>query len=222
MIAVSQKKIPLALITFCLLFQSCSYSKKAAGKLLEEAKTTSYDVIVVPGVPFNTPNWDRVMKGRVYWSKYLFDLGIAKNIMYSGSSVYTAYNEAQIMALYAAALGIPQKNIFTETHAEHSTENIYYSYKKSKKTGFNTIALASDQFQTKSLRKFAHKKIDVKIGLIPWYMPIIKQLDSAMVTPEIDYKKAYNDSFISIKKREGFWKRLRGTRGKNLNTTLYE
>ena len=53
-------------------------------------------------------------------------------------------------------------------------------------------------------------------------MPIIKQLDSAMVTPEIDYKKAYNDSFISIKKREGFWKRLRGTRGKNLNTTLYE
>ena len=127
MIAVSQKKMPLVLLILCFLFQSCSYSKKAAGKLLEEAKTRSYDVIVVPGVPFNTPNWDRVMKGRVYWSKYLFDLGIAKNIMYSGSSVYTAYNEAQIMALYAAALGIPEKNIFTETHAEHSTENIYYS-----------------------------------------------------------------------------------------------
>ncbi len=217
------QKISLLLILIsCSLFQSCSYSKHAAGKLLEEAKTKSYDMIVVPGVPFYAPNWDRVMKGRVYWSKYLFDLGIAKNVMYSGSSVYTPYYEAQIMALYAEALGIPKKNIFTETYAEHSTENIYYSYKKAKKLGFNTIAIASDQFQTKTLRSFAHKIIDTTIGVVPWYMPIIKHLDSTVVTPSIDYKLAYNDSFISIKKREGFWKRLRGTRGKNLNTTLYE
>jgi uncharacterized SAM-binding protein YcdF (DUF218 family) len=29
-----------------------------------------------------------------------------------------------------ASIGIPRENIFTETKAEHSTENIYYSYKK--------------------------------------------------------------------------------------------
>lgn len=215
-------RLSLLLITLVSLFlYSCSYSKKAAGKLLEEAKTKSYDIIVVPGVPFNTSGWDRIMRGRVYWSKYLYDLGIAKNIMYSGSSVYTPYYEGEIMALYAAAIGIPQEHIFTETKAEHSTENIYYSYKKAMQLGFKTIALASDQFQTKSLRRFIYKRLDPHVGLIPWVMPIIRELDPKMITPEIDYQKAFNPAFVSIKKREGFFKRLRGTWGKNLDISLY-
>lgn len=211
----------LYFITISLL-SSCSYSKKNARILLEDAKTKSYDIIVVPGVPFNEPHWDRIMRGRVYWSKYLYDLGIAKNIMYSGSAVYTPYFEAEIMAIYAEAIGIPKEHIFIETKAEHSTENIYYSYKKAKKLGFKTIALASDKFQTKSLSSFAHKRLSKDVGMIPWYMPIIKEMDPKMITPEINYKQAFVDSFVSIKKREGFFKRLKGTRGKNLDTRLYE
>lgn len=205
-----------------LLLYSCSYSKKTAGKLLEEAKTKSYDIIVIPGVPFNKPSWDKYMRGRVYWAKYLYDLGIAKNVMFSGSAVYTAYSEAEIMAMYAEAIGIPKEHIFLETKAEHSTENIYYSYKKAKKMGFNTIALASDMFQTKSLRRFAHKKLSPEIGMIPWVMPIIRKMDPTMITPEIDYQKAFKDSFVSIKKRESFFKRLRGTGGKNLDEHFYD
>ncbi|MEO8768626.1 MAG: YdcF family protein [Ferruginibacter sp.] len=205
------------------LLSSCSYSKKSARKLLEEAKTKSYDIIVVPGVPFNTPHWDKIMRGRVYWAKYLYDIGIAKNIMFSGSSVYTAYYEGEIMAMYAEAIGIPKEHIFTEINAEHSTENIYYSYKKAKKMGFKTIALASDQFQTRSLRRFAHKRLSPDIGMIPWVMPIIKKMDSTMEKQlVIDYSKAFNDSFVSIKKRQGLFKRLRGTWGKNLDTHLYD
>jgi uncharacterized SAM-binding protein YcdF (DUF218 family) len=211
----------LVMITL-FVFSSCSYSKKSAAKLLAEAKTKSYDIIVVPGVPFNTPEWDRVMRGRVFWSKYLYDLGIAKNIMYSGSSVYSPYYEGDIMALYAEALGIPKEHIFSETKAEHSTENIYYSYKKAKQLGFKTVALASDQFQTKSLSRFSRKKLSKDIGMIPWVMPIIRELDAKLTTPQIDHQKAFNPDFISIKKREGFWKRLRGTRGKNINPLFYE
>lgn len=205
-----------------LFLHSCSYSKKTAAKLLEDAKTKSYDVIVIPGVPFYAPNWDRIIRGRVYWSKYLYDLGIAKNIMFSGSSVYTPYYEGEIMALYAAAIGIPKEHIFTETKAEHSTENIYYSYKKAKQLGFKTIALASDQFQTRSLRRFAHKRLSPDVGMIPWVMAVIREMDPKMISPEIDYQKAVNDSFVSIKKREGFFKRLKGTWGKNLDTNFYE
>ena len=219
---LSPRQSATIILIITAALHSCAYSKKAAFKLLEEAKTKSYDIIVVPGVPFNTPEWDRVMRGRVYWSKYLYDLGIAKNVMYSGSSVYTAYYEGDIMAMYAVAIGIPKEHVFSETKAEHSTENIYYSYKKAKKLGFKTIALASDQFQTKTLHGFTRRKLNNDVGMIPWYMPIIKKMAPDMLSPKIEHEKALNPAFISIKKREGFFKRLKGTSGKNVDVHLYE
>lgn len=69
--------------------------------------------------------------------------------MYSGSSAYSPYYEGEIMALYAIAIGIPKENVFTETRAEHSTENLFYVYLKAKKLGFTHIALATDPFQAK-------------------------------------------------------------------------
>jgi hypothetical protein len=211
-----------ALCFVLFILDSCSFSVKASKALLDEAKKTSYDIIVVPGVPFENGKWSRTMKGRVYWSKYLYDQGIAKNIMYSGSSVYSAYYEGEIMALYAEAIGIPKEHIFTETKAEHSTENIYYSYKKAKKLGFNRIALASDVFQTKTLRKFTRKKVSPEVGLIPMVADTLKKMEPQMADPVIDYQKAFNKDFISIKKREGYLKRLRGTSGKNIDMKAYE
>lgn len=208
-------------IILCLVIQSCAYSPKKARQLLDKAKLKTYDIIVVPGVPFNEPQWDRIMRGRVYWSKYLYDIGIARNVMYSGSSVYSPYYEARIMAMYAEALGIPKEHIFTETKAEHSTENIYYSYKKAKQLGFKSIALASDHFQTHSLRRFTRKRVSADVGLIPWVMPIIREMDPKMTTPEIHFKDAINDKFISLKKREGLFKRLMGTWGKNIDKKAY-
>ena len=178
-------------------------------------------MIVVPGVPFNSPAWDRIMRGRVYWSKYLYDLGIAKNVMYSGAPVRSPYAEGEIMALYAAAIGIPKEHIFTETKAEHSTENIYYSYKKAKKMGFQTIALASDHFQTKSLRRFVLKRVSPDVGLIPFVMPIIRKMDPEMKSPAIDFHPLFVKDFIPLNKRQSLWKRLKGTRGKNIDTSLY-
>lgn len=211
----------LTFLSPILALFSCSFSERAAKKLYNEAAEKKYDIVVVPGVPFEKGKWDRIMKGRVYWSKYLFDKGIAKNIMYSGSSVYTAYYEGIIMALYAEAIGIPKENIFTETKAEHSTENIYYSYKKAKQLGFKTIALASDPFQSKSLRTFVHKRLSPDIGIIPFVVDTLKTMDPTMKDPAIDYQQAFNKDFISIKKRENFWKRLRGTFGKNIDTAAY-
>ena len=42
-----------------------------------------------------------------------------------------------------------------------------------------------------------------------------------MLDPAIDYQQAFKNDFISITKRENFWKRLHGTRGGNLDTSLY-
>ena len=209
-------------ITILILIQSCSYSAKVSNRLLQEASSQSYDMIVVPGVPLENGKWSNTMKGRIYWSKYLYDKGIAKNIMFTGSSVYTPYVEAEVMALYAEALGVKKENIFTETKAEHSTENIYYSYKKSKKLGFEKIALASDPFQTKLLARFSRKRLNGDVAMIPMVYDSMNVFKNAMIDPPIDSEKAFKKDFISITKREGFWKRLRGTMGLNLDKTAYD
>ena len=224
MSVVSVRLIFIFSVLFLLLLflNSCSFSSKTTKRLLDESRKKSYDIIIVPGVPLEKGRWSRTMKARVYWSKYLYDQGIAKNIMYSGSAVYTPYYEGDIMALYAAAIGIPQKHIFSETKAEHSTENLYYSYKKARKLGFKSIALASDPFQTKSLRRYARKKVSAEVALIPMVMDIMLEIEPQMTDPVIDYQQAFNKDFIMIKKRENFWKRLRGTLGKNVDIRAYE
>ena len=217
------KKIGFLFLPAALVVSACSFSGKASRKLLEKAAVEEpYDVIIVPGIPLNNGKWDRTMKGRIYWSKYLFEKGIAKNIMYSGSSVYSPYYEGKVMALYAEALGIPKENIYAELKAEHSTENVYYSYQYAKKLGFKRIALASDPFQTRTLRSYARKRVGRDIALIPFVTDTLKLIEPTMIDPAIDYQKTFNPDFISIKKRDSFWKRMRGTIRGNIDTLAYK
>jgi uncharacterized SAM-binding protein YcdF (DUF218 family) len=212
----------ISVLFFMLNFSpACYYSRKNASRLLAKASITSpYDIIIVPGVPLNNGKWDRIMKGRIYWSKYLFDRGIARNIMYSGNSVYSPYYEAEVMKLYALALGIPEEHIYCEKKAEHSTENVYYSFMYARKLGFKRIALASDRFQTRTLRGYA-KKVSRDIAFIPMVIDTLKVIEPSMTDPEIHYERARNNDFISIKERDSFWKRVRGTLKGNIDTTAY-
>ena len=214
------------MLSVCLYFlvslSGCMFSSKACQGYFSRAEKKQYDVIIVPGMPFENGLWGRIIKGRVYWSKYLYDRGIAKNIIYSGGAVYSPYYEGKIMAQYAIALGIPKANVFTEDRAEHSTENVYYSYKLAKKLGFRTIALASDPYQTKQLRKFIRKKVDKAVGIIPFVTDTLKSLEPGMLDPVINYQLLLKKDFIPLTKRQNVWKRWRGTRGRNIDTTLYD
>ena len=213
--------VPFILIAAVILLNACSFSAKTTERYYQKAQATTYDVVAVPGVPFTEAGWDSTMKARVYWAKHLYDRGIAKNIMFSGSSVYSPYYEGEIMALYAIALGIPKEHVFSETKAQHSTENLYYVYLKSKKLGFTNIALATDPFQAKQLKRFARLRIGENTGIIPIVFDTLRALQPFMTDPAIDYKKAYNSDFVSLKSRESFWKRLRGNMGKNIDYNAY-
>ena len=78
--------------------------------LLKEIVAKPVDAIIVPGVQYNGLKWNTVMKWRVYWSVYLYKKGLAKNIIYSGSAVYSPYTEATIMSLYAEKMGVPKSH----------------------------------------------------------------------------------------------------------------
>jgi uncharacterized SAM-binding protein YcdF (DUF218 family) len=209
-------------ILVVFLIQSCTFSKRACLRMLEDAKENPYDIVIVPGVPFEDSIWSRAMKGRIYWSKYLYDNGITKNVIYSGSAVYTSYTEGEIMALYGSALGIPEENVFSETMAEHSTENVYYSYKKARKLGFERIALATDQFQAKMLKRFTKKIVSPDVGIIPIVADTLKSMEPLMINPEIEYRKAFVNNFTPLTVRENFRERFRGTRGLDIDTALYK
>jgi uncharacterized SAM-binding protein YcdF (DUF218 family) len=213
--------IEVSLFTILLSLNSCAFSSKTCKSLLKISMKENYDIIIVPGVPFENGKWSQTMKERVYWSKYLYDKGITKKIMYSGAAVYSPYFEAEIMALYAEKIGIRKENIYTETLAEHSTENVYYSYKKAKKLGFNRIALASDPFQTKMLKRFTKKKVSPAIGMIPFVIDTLKKMEPKMIDPEINFQKAFANDFKALPKRESFLKRLKGTRGLDIDTSAY-
>jgi len=195
-------------------------TKTKCKKLYERSRSNVYEAIIVPGIPYNGDLWNRTMKGRVYWAKHLFDEGIAKNIIFSGSSVYTPYAEGEIMRLYACEIGIPRGNIFVESKAEHSTENVYYSHKLAKKLGFRSIALATDPVQSMLLNGFVKRKVD-DIDIIPFVIEILEKNEEKMIDPAIDAPLAYKEDFISIVDRESKLKRFRGTLGKNINSLYY-
>ncbi len=208
-------KIPIIFIAIIILsFYSCSYTKKSAETIYNKALLSApYDAIIVPGYPYTNGKWNRIMKGRVLWAVHLYSKGITKNIIFSGSAVYSPYVEAEIMQKYAVALGVPIEHTFTETRAEHSTENVYYSYLIAKKNGFNNIALASDVGQTKMLKSFAHR-FKIKTDFLPMVVSIV---DTIVVNDLIiNDSSAYVKGFVSITERENLFQRLRGTMGKNI------
>jgi uncharacterized SAM-binding protein YcdF (DUF218 family) len=213
------KKLFLQLVAFHLIvitvfsIASCGSTKKA---FMKAEAQMPFDAIIVPGVPFDTA-WSDIMRLRVLWSYHLYNQGVAKNIIYTGSAVYSPYIESRIMAQYAQALGIPSENIFTEEQAEHSTENIFYSYYMAKDLGFENIAVATDPFQSKMVRSFAKRK-KLKVAYVPSIFDTVHAYYKDL-TVTIDPRKAEVENFVSLPDRESFWKRLAGTMGKNLKYT---
>lgn len=195
------------------LLTHCSFSRYANKSYARAKNEKPYDVIIVPGVPYEPKSVSSVMQMRILWAKHLYDSGYTKNIIFSGSAVYSHFIESVSMKVIADSLGIPSDHTFSESKAEHSTENVYYSWKMAKEMGFNKIALATDPFQSVMLRSFI-KKYCPDVKSVPIVFDMISL--SAYPLPAIDTTSAFVTNFVSIVDRESFWKRFAGTRGKRI------
>lgn len=173
-----------------------------------------FDAIIVPGIPFEGKAWNNVMKARVLWSYLLYKEGRTRNVIYSGGAVYSPYVEAKIMGLYAQQLGIPPEHIFCDTLAEHSTENVYYSYELARRLGFKTLAVATEYNQALLLKRFVKRRFLSKVAILPIYESYLEAY--AHLEPLIDPTPALEPGFVSILQRQTLGKRLRGTMGGNL------
>ncbi len=210
-----QMKYTFLFLSIALFLSSCFMFRPSPKKLFKRAvKNEPYDVVIVPGSPYDGKNWSSVMKGRVIWANYLVQKGIAKNVMFSGAAVYTPYVEAKVMALFAENIGIPKEKIIIEDKAQHGTENIYYSYWLAKNMGFTKIAFASDPVQSTLLMGFSKRHFKIKIDHIPFVIDTLATIDD--IYPVINADSAKVQNFISIVEAQTFSHRFRGTRGKNI------
>ncbi len=184
-------------------------------QLFDAAKINApYDVVIVPGLPYDAGKWNPLLKSRIVWGCHLYQQGHAKNIIFSGSAVYTPYQEGAVMKMYAQQLGLPDSVLYAEVQAEHSTENLWNCTKMAKKLGFKKIALTTDPFQNMFLMSFGKKK-GLEVDYIPFVLSKVHYLEKPDF--EIDPSSARVENFVSIKDRETFWERLGGTRGDNID-----
>jgi uncharacterized SAM-binding protein YcdF (DUF218 family) len=199
-----------------LTFNSCILFHPSAKKLTKRALLAhkQYDAVIVPGVPFIAPRWDMTMTMRVVWAVHLYNRGLTKKIIMSGSSVYSPFVEAQMMKLYAIKFGVPADDIIIEDQAQHSTENIWYGYKLAKSLGYENIALATDPFQTRMTYRFGKKRLK-PLKYLPVIFDTLRLLPQE--TPEIDYQPYELLNFKSITETQSKWYRLRGTMGKHID-----
>lgn len=219
---IQERKSKWAIYTLLLavitLGSSCNYHiRKRPQKLFSKviANAQSYDVGIIPGYPFDGQRWDTLMKARLLWAKILYQKGIVRNFIVSGGAVHSPYVEAEYMKRYAVALGIPAEHVFTETRAQHSVENIFYSYEMARTLGFKSIALCTDPLQSILTKRFTFRRFETDIQ----HLPII--YDSLLaynnLDPVIDtHALRAPDAFIPLKDRKSRWQSFRGTLGAGL------
>lgn len=203
----------LIIIVTSHTFSACTFSRFSKKSYEKAVAAKPYDAIIVPGLPYDKDKTSSVMNMRIFWAKYLYDSGFTRNIIFSGGAVYTPFVESIAMKVIADSLGIPASHTFSETEAEHSTENVYYSWKMAKGLGFKKIAVATDPFQASMLRSFIRKHTP-GVDIIPI---IYDKIDfKGQELPKIDTTSSFRRDFVSIKEREGFIERFRKTMGKRI------
>ena len=85
---------------------SCSILKQnAVATYNKSIKNAPFDVVIVPGLPYDTASINPLLKARMLWAKELYDKGITRHIIFSGSAVQSPYVEAVIMKIMAEAMG---------------------------------------------------------------------------------------------------------------------
>lgn len=214
---VIRNRLLYELLDKLLSLTGLSFSSTQCKQFLKFAQDQVFDAIIVPGIPYDGKKFNKIMIGRVYWAHYLYKKGLAKNIIFSGAAVHSPFVESEIMAYYAKFIGVPEEHILMEKKAEHSTENVLFSYNMAQDAGFKKIALVSDPFQSKLLRKFVYKNISAEIKLIPIVYDVLKELESQMKIPPIKNSDFYIHGFTALSERESFPERFRGTLGKNIS-----
>lgn len=158
-----------------------------------------YDVVIVPGLPYDTPVPNNLFKARMLWAKTLYDKGVVKHIIYSGAAVHTPYIEGCVMKDISALMGIPPECTFAETKAEHTVNNVDEGLKLARSLGFKRVAVATDPFQTVFLKRHIDKN-KIPVALLPFSLEAYVGFEKTPF-PKFNAEHAFVQGFVPLKER---------------------
>ena len=194
-------KLVLYSLLSVLIFSSCSILNHHSVAIYNKSVANApFDVVIVPGLPYDSAKLNPIFKARLFWAKELYESGIAKNIIFSGSAVHTAYVEAVIMKMMADSLGIPTRHTFIEDKALHSNENVAYGVALAQKMGFENIAIATDPIQSLVIKKYTRDNHE-HVSILPFSLKAMPLYYKA-VLPKVNEENAYVYDFIPLSDRQ--------------------
>jgi hypothetical protein len=104
-----------------------------------------HDVIIVLGCPNNsdgTPSDCQTKRADI--AVAFMQAGLGSRFITSGGAVHNAYVEADTLRQLLIDRGVAADQIWTDTHAQHTDENIYYSTLIMEKQGWTNALVISD------------------------------------------------------------------------------
>ena len=159
-----------------------------------------FDVVIVPGLPYDSSKINPLFKARLLWAKELYENGITKHIIFSGSAVHTPYTESLIMKMMADSMGIPTRHTFIEDKALHSNENVSNGVDLASKMGFKKIAVATDPIQSLVIKKHIRDNHE-NVCILPFNIKSMPFYYKATL-PKVNEEDAYVCDFIPLRERE--------------------
>lgn len=197
------KKLPLlcCILFSVLVFSSCSilnhHSRATYNKSISQAP---FDVVIVPGIPYDSAKLNPVFKARLLWAKELYENGLTKNIIFSGNAVHSPYTESVIMKMMADSMGIPTRHTFIEDKALHSNENVAYGVELAHNMGFKNIAIATDPIQAMVVKKYT-KDNHGHVCILPFSIKSMPVYYKTSI-PVIKHENAFVENFVPLKLRK--------------------
>lgn len=187
-------------VSAVVVLSSCGMlNRHTANVFNTSVKNAPFDVVIVPGMPYDTAKMNPLFKARMLWAKELYDKGLARNIIFSGSAVHSPYVEGTIMKMLADRMGIPAGHTFIEDKALHTNENISYGIKMAQDLGFTNIAVATDPIQALLVKK--HTKNDQSsVHILPFNMRAMAVYYN-ITLPQIPAEYAFVENFVPLKER---------------------
>ena len=156
------QKPALSLLIICVLWIAAFNSLPflLANLPVETWNLKHADLIVVLGASANkdgTPG--SFMRERVLAGVKLFKDGLAPYIMFTGAAAHTKFVEAEVMADFAKANGVPADRIVLEEQAKNTAQNAFFSYQQMKEHGWHSV-VTSPEHLLRSNVFFSHYPIN--------------------------------------------------------------
>jgi uncharacterized SAM-binding protein YcdF (DUF218 family) len=108
---------------------------------------THFDTIVVLGTPSRmdgTPSPEQ--RERVLEGVREYKAGVAPHIIMTGGAAHNHFVEAHTMAQFAVSQGVPASDIFEESQAQNTLQNIYYSAQIMHQQGWGSAEVISSPY----------------------------------------------------------------------------